>query len=30
MSDSVQLGIEAFTQAYGSDEPTEGMQAFKE
>jgi enoyl-CoA hydratase/carnithine racemase len=30
MNDSIQLGIEAFTQAYTSDEPAEGMRAFKE
>jgi enoyl-CoA hydratase len=30
MSHSIQLGIEAFTQAYTSDEPMEGMQAFKD
>ncbi len=30
MNDSIRPGIEAFTQAYTSDEPAEGMRAFKE
>jgi enoyl-CoA hydratase len=30
MSHSIQLGIEAFTQAYTSEEPMEGMRAFKD
>jgi 1,4-dihydroxy-2-naphthoyl-CoA synthase len=30
MSHGIQLGIEAFTLAYASEEPMEGMRAFKD